>query len=114
MGDSRRVPPFEGEFLDAWEALFRREMWERVLEEATADNDPRRAAIARRELDDVRTITALDALRANKRLTDLLIIRRWAVIRWARMDGASWEHIGRALGISKQGAHQFWRTWRRP
>lgn len=53
--------------------------------------------------------TALEGLEANRKLVELLELRRWYVIQDAHEAGASWTEIGAALGITKQGAHDWYR-----
>ena len=53
--------------------------------------------------------TALHGLEANRKLVELLELRRWYVIQDAREAGASWTEIGAALGVTKQGAHDWYR-----
>jgi hypothetical protein len=53
-------------------------------------------------------VSALDALQANARAIDLLTSRRWLVMREAREEGATWEQIGAALGMSRQSAHEWY------
>ena len=65
--------------------------------------------IVERALAEIDETTALDALRANRHLVDLLIGHRWYVMCDAREAGASWAEIGAALGISKQGARDWYR-----
>jgi hypothetical protein len=77
----------------------------------------RRAALDRggdpdvicRALDELPEVSALEALDANRRLIEDLTGRRWYVMRAARGEGASWAEIGAALGMSKQGAHDWYR-----
>lgn len=47
--------------------------------------------------------TELDALRASRRVVEVLT-GRWHMIRRAREEGASWSDIGQALGMTRQGA----------
>lgn len=54
-------------------------------------------------------VSAIEALAANRELVELLTARRWYVIRDAREAGASWSQIGEALGMSKQGAQDWYR-----
>lgn len=51
----------------------------------------------------------LDALTANKHLVELLVGDRWYVMQAAREAGATWSQIGAALGMSKQGAQDWYR-----
>jgi hypothetical protein len=54
-------------------------------------------------------VTGLDALRASRRVVDLLTGARWHMMRQAREEGASWRDIGQALGMTRQAAHDFYR-----
>jgi hypothetical protein len=65
--------------------------------------------VAERALNELPDVSALDALEANRQLVELLIGRRWYVMRAAREAGASWSEIGAALGMSKQGAQDWYR-----
>lgn len=64
---------------------------------------------ARQVLDRAPEPTALQGLEANRKLVELLELRRWYVIQDAREAGASWTQIGAALGVTKQGAHDGYR-----
>ncbi|MFE2962018.1 hypothetical protein [Nocardia tengchongensis] len=61
------------------------------------------------ELDSLAEVTALQALTANRRMVDLLTGRRWTLMRDARESGESWAAIGAALGMSKQGALDWYK-----
>jgi len=52
--------------------------------------------------------TALDALEANRELVATLTAQRWYVMQAAREGGASWSEIGAALGMTKQGAQDWY------
>lgn len=93
----------EQELYRLWDAYGARLTWARALEKG-ADADIVAGAVA--ELPDV---TAVDALEANRRLIDLLTGRRWYVMQAAREAGATWDDIGTALGMSRQGAHDWYR-----
>jgi hypothetical protein len=54
-------------------------------------------------------VSGIDALRASRRVVDLLTGARWHMMRQAREEGASWNDIGQALGMSRQAAHDFYR-----
>jgi|tagenome__1003787_1003787.scaffolds.fasta_scaffold20287380_2 hypothetical protein len=54
-------------------------------------------------------VTGLDALRASRRVVELLTGARWHMMRQAREEGASWNDIGQALGMTRQAAHDFYR-----
>jgi hypothetical protein len=56
-----------------------------------------------------RQASALDALRANAELVDLLTGRRWMVMQDAREAGATWEQIGQALGMSRHAARSWYK-----
>ena len=65
--------------------------------------------IAERALAELPDVSALDALEANRQLIELLTGRRWYVMEAAREAGASWSQIGAVLGMSKQGAQDWYR-----
>lgn len=76
------------------------------------DADPDKAELAtfaRAKLAELAPVTELQALTANRRLTDLLTSRRWMVMQEAREAGASWAAIGGALGMTKQGAIDWYK-----
>ncbi|MBF6588440.1 hypothetical protein IU414_27230 [Nocardia farcinica] len=76
------------------------------------DADPGKApaaAYTRAELAELADVTALQALEANRRLVELLVGRRWMVMQAAREAGASWAEIGKALGMTKQGAMDWYK-----
>lgn len=50
-------------------------------------------------------MSALDSLRANARIVNLLTGWRWQIVELAREEGATWEEIGQALGVTRQSAH---------
>jgi hypothetical protein len=51
----------------------------------------------------------LEALEANRQLVRLLEGRRWYVVAEARSQGARWQQIADALGITRQSAHAAYR-----
>jgi len=91
------------ELLSIWNTHEQRSTWREVIRRG-GDND-----IAQRVLGEVTDVSALEALAANRELVELLTARRWYVIRDAREAGASWSEIGEALGMSKQGAQDWYR-----
>src|SRR5690349_8474462 len=93
----------EAALLAVWQAFGSRMTWQMAIERG---GDAQVAQDALAELPDVR---AVDALEANRRLVELLTGRRWYVMRAAREAGASWSEIGAALGMSKQGAQDWYR-----
>ena len=90
-------------YFDTWDAYNLRLTWERDIE----NGGDRR--VAQRALDRLPAVSPLDALAANRRLVDLLTLRRWYVMQAAREAGATWEQIGSALGMSKQGAYEWYK-----
>jgi hypothetical protein len=93
----------ERELHGFWNTYHERRVWRRVI-----DNGGDRE-LAERALGDLADVSALDALEANRRLVDFLEGRRWYVIQDAREAGASWVEIGAALGMTKQGAQDWYR-----
>lgn len=71
------------------------------------DSDASRAAL-RDDIASVAAVTPSQALEANRRLVDFLTGRRWSVMQEAREAGDSWTVIGDALGVSKQGARDWY------
>lgn len=75
----------------------------------TADYETDVETYTRFELAQIAEVSALQALRANRRLVELLTGRRWSVMQYAREAGASWAAIGDALEMTKQGAIDWYR-----
>ncbi|MEV0247769.1 hypothetical protein AB0H76_14340 [Nocardia sp. NPDC050712] len=89
-----------------WNTYHRVQFLHGVLDkigDAESATEEKRAGLCA-ELAGLSVITATQALQSNRRLIDLLIGRRWAVMRDIRETGGSWTAIGGALGMSKQGA----------
>ncbi|MEL7978361.1 hypothetical protein AAG589_21020 [Isoptericola sp. F-RaC21] len=103
VGDEFKLPPDVPEYLATWGAYAKRTTWDGILAK-----DPENA-VARQALDELPDVGPLDALAANAAAVNLLVGRRWYVIRAAREAGETWEAIGTALGISKQGAQDYYR-----
>ncbi|MGW0006094.1 hypothetical protein ACWDT6_19920 [Nocardia grenadensis] len=73
-----------------------------------ADPDATRAAL-QDDIASVADITPVQALEANRRLVEFLTGRRWSVMQEARETGDSWTVIGDALGVTKQGALDWYK-----
>lgn len=86
-----------------WVAHESRQVWKRVVEQG-GDAD-----VAKCALDQIPDVDAVGALAANAAAVNLLIGRRWYVMQEAREEGATWEAIGTALGITKQDAQDYYR-----
>ncbi|MDQ0241405.1 hypothetical protein [Arthrobacter bambusae] len=95
----------EADLSRVWNLQHERSLWQRVIDRSDATH----RGIAQEKLATLPEVNPLQALQANARLIKLLTGRRWMVIQEAREHGASWDEIGAALGISKQGAHDFYR-----
>ncbi|MFF0547267.1 hypothetical protein ACFYTF_30990 [Nocardia thailandica] len=94
----------------AWDTYNHRQFLARMLPGYDANPDKADlAAHIRAELAKLAEVTDLQALSANRRLTDLLTGRRWLVMQEARENGVSWAAIGDALGITKQGAIDWYK-----
>jgi hypothetical protein len=109
----------ERELFQIWRLYGERAMWAYGVERlrrraAETDDDAERetaeASLAKAQdfLAELPACTPLQALRANKRLIDLLTGRRWSVMQEAREQDASWAEVGDALGMSKQGAQDWY------
>lgn len=101
--EGSQLPPGIRQYLRILEIYGDRSALSRVLDTTTD------AAGVQRALDELPEVDALDALAANAALVSLLTGHRWFVMRDAREDGATWEEIGAALGMTKQGAQDFYR-----
>ena len=100
--DAIPMPPDLLAFLEVWSNYEQRATWVRVIAQ-NGDKD-----VALHALSELPETTALDALKANRAAADLLVGRRWYVMQEAREAGATWEAIGDALGITKQGAQDYY------
>ena len=98
-----QMPPDLPEYIGVWSTYQQRAVWGRVI--ARGGNED----IALQALSELPEASALDALKANRAAVDLLVGRRWHVMEEAREAGATWEAIGDALGITKQGAQDYYR-----
>jgi hypothetical protein len=113
MGGDTRQPPAPAdsrsleELLDVLRVSDRRELYERDIEEAQEAGHP--VAVLVKALADLPGVTGLEALRASRRVVELLTTARWHMIRQAREEGSSWSQVGGALGMSKQAAYDFYR-----
>lgn len=99
----------EQQLLDVWTAPSERRLRERTLDRVRAEGDERATRRIEEHLAELPDVTPLDALRANHALVGLLAGRRWIEIRAAREQGNTWEQIGAALGMSRQGAQDWYR-----
>lgn len=99
----------ERELWEVWRTQAERSAWQdgiaRLHRDGREEHLVRSAEQALAELPEV---TALQALQANRRLVELLTGRRWIAMRSAREQGATWEQIGEALGMSRQAAHEWY------
>jgi hypothetical protein len=90
---------------EIWNKFGARLMWTAALKDTQTEAE--RQAV-QQKLGELPDVTALDALRANAQLVDLLVGRRWYVMQAAREEGATWDEIGNALGMTRQGAHDLY------
>jgi hypothetical protein len=84
-----------------------REQYRHGIEQSRLSGRPVKLLVA--ALAKLPGVTGLDALRASRRVVELLTGARWHMMRQAREEGASWSDIGNALGMSRQAAHDFYR-----
>ena len=90
---------------DVWDMFGARLMWTAALKDTQTEAE--RQAV-QQKLGELPDVTALEALRANAQLVDLLVGRRWYVMQAAREEGATWDEIGSALGMTRQGAYDLY------
>lgn len=98
----------ERQLWELWDTSCRRRAWQRVVEQARSESNAEHLRVAEQTLAELPEVSALDGLAANHRLVNLLTGRRWFVMQQAREEGATWEQIGDALGMSRQGAHEWY------
>jgi hypothetical protein len=84
-----------------------RALFQRGIEQGRASGRPVELLVG--ALAELPGVKGLDALRASRRVVELLTGARWHLIRQSREEGASWSDIGKALGMSRQAAHDFYR-----
>jgi hypothetical protein len=95
-----------------WDGFVAQLRWLEELEGAPVyDYDPAaftaRRGLAYRALSEGRR-DDLEALRTNAQLIDILLGHRLALMTYTRQDGTSWGQIAAALGMSKQGAQDWY------
>jgi hypothetical protein len=95
------------ELLEVLRVSDQRELYERGIEQGREAGHP--VAILVKALADLPSVTGLEALRASRRVVDLITGARWHMMRQAREEGSSWSEVGNALGMSKQAAYDFYR-----
>ncbi|WP_350278817.1 hypothetical protein [Kribbella sp. HUAS MG21] len=111
-GDSQQPPePADSrsleELLEVLRVSDQRELYERGIEQGQETGHP--VAVIVKALSDLPGVTGLEALRASRRVVELLTNARWHMMRQAREEGSSWSQVGSALGVSKQAAYDFYR-----
>jgi hypothetical protein len=113
MGDDRAKPSEPAdvrsleELLEILKVSDQRELYERGIEQGREAGHP--VAIIVKALAELPGVTGLEALRASRRVVELLTGARWHMMRQAREEGSSWSEVGMALGVSKQAAYEFYR-----
>ena len=95
------------ELLDVLRISDQRELYERGIAQEQEAGHP--VAVLVKALAELPGITGLEALRASRRVVELLTGARWHLMRQAREEGSSWSQVGTALGMSKQAAYDFYR-----
>jgi hypothetical protein len=95
------------ELLEILRVSDQRDLYERGIEQGREAGHP--VAIIVKALADLPGVTGLEALRASRRVVELLTDARWHMMRQAREEGSSWSQVGGALGVSKQAAYDFYR-----
>lgn len=97
------LPPDASEYIKTWDTHESQQVWKRFVARG-GDAD-----VAQSALDEFPEVDAIEALAANAAAVNLLIGRRWYVMQEVREADATWEAIGTALGITKQGAQDYYR-----
>lgn len=96
------VPTYLGpeEHLAVWRAYMRQRARRRAIEDGERYVP---------EVPDGPEVSALYALAATAKIAEWIDVVRWEAMDDAREDGASYAELGRALGITKQGAADYYR-----
>lgn len=90
------------DLLSTWENWSARETLRQAL--ANSKTAAHRALLGQ-QLDRAPQVDALDALRDTTELVNLLSAWRWQAVHAARVDdGATWEQIGQATGVTAEQA----------
>jgi hypothetical protein len=105
--DSEQATLHAEDYMAVWLAYNRRRELRWHLDGASNESDEYRKRI-QDELDSTPEVSALYALAASAKIIDLLTANRWPVMNEAREDGAIWVELGAALGITKQGARDYY------
>ena len=93
----------ERDLLQTWSSYLSRLMWLGALRHAETEQSQ---LVAQNAIDALPSGTAIEALRANAQLVELLIGGRWSVIQAAREAGKTWDEIGAVLGLLPQDAER--------
>ena len=75
---------------EIWNKFGARLMWTAALEDTQTEEE--RQAV-QQKLGQLPDVTALEALRANAQLVDLLVGQHWYVMQAAREEEATWDEI---------------------
>ncbi|MFI6225372.1 hypothetical protein ACIBEH_32835 [Nocardia salmonicida] len=95
------------EVLAALDARALNDIGERSMLDQMADSTLRE--LHGRELRKTAVVSEIQALAANQRLVETMLAGRWAVMDRAHQQGSTWLSIGQALGMTKQGAVDWYR-----
>jgi hypothetical protein len=92
------------EAADQWKTWVERQIWEVQVAKHEALGDVDRLALAEEILADTNHVPGMRALEINTALIQMLNAQQWQAVQAARREGASWDEIGTALGITRQSA----------
>lgn len=107
MGKRRDLPPFWPDASETWKAWLTAAYWRAEIELSTVATDDDRFERREEAEAELRAMTeppVLDALQANSVMVQTLLGQRTDAMFLAREQGATWDQIGRALGITGQSA----------
>lgn len=90
--------------LITWEIYEQRDIWQRELARAEANQNDEHAKAATVAMEQLREVGPLEALRANGDLVHLMVGRRWLAVLHARERGVTWIDIAEALGLTPADA----------
>jgi len=100
----------DGDLLQRWNDGCSLGTWGEALAKSQAEGNLEHAQSAQAALDELieRGATLLRALNANAELVKLLTGQRWFVMRDAREQGATWDQIAEALGLTDAEARAYY------
>jgi hypothetical protein len=93
---------------EAWQAWSAADTWRQVLQRARQQGNTETVALLEQRPELLEGPDPLQALWANREVTEALVGWRWHAMRHARQQGHSWQEIATAVGLEVEQARQFY------